>query len=78
MSGGELAKELETLRPETKVLFISGYAGQTVLDHNVVNVESNFLQKPFTLKQLASKIRTVLDHSSHTAPVAIASLQQLG
>jgi len=81
MSGGEFAKELETLRPETKVLFISGYAGQTVLDHNVINVENNFLQKPFTLKQLASKIRTVLDHSGHTAPVAanvIASLQQLG
>jgi two-component system cell cycle sensor histidine kinase/response regulator CckA len=29
MSGGELAKELGTLRPETRVLFVSGYAGQT-------------------------------------------------
>ena len=37
------------------MLFVSGYAGQTVLDHKVVNVESNFLQKPFTLKQLAGK-----------------------
>jgi hypothetical protein len=35
------------------VLFVSGYAGQTLLDRNVVNVENNFLQKPFTLKQLA-------------------------
>ena len=32
------------------------------MDHKVVDVESNFLQKPFTLKQLASKVRTVLDH----------------
>jgi two-component system, cell cycle sensor histidine kinase and response regulator CckA len=70
MSGGELAKELETLRPETRVLFVSGYAGQTVLDHNVVNVESNFLQKPFTLKQLANKVRTVLDYTGNAAPTA--------
>ena len=68
MSGGELAKELGTLRPETRVLFVSGYAGQTVLDHDVVNVENNFLQKPFTLKQLSSKIRTVLDHSHNAVP----------
>ena len=61
MSGGQLAKELETLSPATRVLFVSGYTGQTVLDHKVVDVESNFLQKPFTLKQLASKVRTVLD-----------------
>ncbi len=68
MSGGELAKELGTLRPETRVLFVSGYAGQTVLDHDVVNVENNFLQKPFTLKQLSGKIRTVLDHSHNAVP----------
>ena len=73
MSGGELARELETLRPETKVLFVSGYAGQTVLDHKVVNVENNFLQKPFTLKQLATKVRTVLDHSC-TVPMAASTI----
>jgi two-component system, cell cycle sensor histidine kinase and response regulator CckA len=61
MSGGQLATELEKLHPETKLLFVSGYPGQTVLDHKVVDVDSNFLQKPFTLKQLASKVRTVLD-----------------
>ena len=72
MSGGELAKELETLRPETRVLFVSGYPGQTVLDHKVVDVENNFLQKPFTLKQLASKVRTVLDHSNNTVPARLA------
>jgi two-component system, cell cycle sensor histidine kinase and response regulator CckA len=79
MSGGELARELETLRPETRVLFVSGYAGQTVVDHKVVDVESNFLQKPFTLKQLAGKVRMVLDHSPAVpiAAHAIASLQQL-
>lgn len=72
ISGGELAKELGTLRPETRVLFVSGYAGQIVLDHDVVNVENNFLQKPFTLKQLASKIRAILDHSHHAVPTIAA------
>ncbi len=72
MSGGELAKAIESLCPETLVLFVSGYAGQTVLDHKVVNVESNFLQKPFTLKQLAGKIRAVLDRTSLSAPVTAA------
>ncbi len=61
MSGGELARELEKLRPETKLLFVSGYPGETVVDHKVVEVDSNFLQKPFTLNQLAKKVRNVLD-----------------
>jgi two-component system, cell cycle sensor histidine kinase and response regulator CckA len=66
MSGGELARELEKLRPETKLLFVSGYPGETVVDHKVVEIETNFLQKPFTLKQLATKVRNVLDHRNDT------------
>jgi DNA-binding NtrC family response regulator len=64
MSGGQLAKEFAALHPETKILFVSGYAGQTILDHKVVDVEHNFLQKPFTLRQLANKVRAVLDRTS--------------
>jgi two-component system, cell cycle sensor histidine kinase and response regulator CckA len=63
ISGGQLAKELSTIRPNTRVLFVSGYAGQTVMDHKVVDVEHNFLQKPFTLRQLATKVRAVMDRS---------------
>jgi two-component system, cell cycle sensor histidine kinase and response regulator CckA len=73
MSGGELARELEKIRPETKLLFVSGYPGQTVVDHKVVDVESNFLQKPFTLKQLAKKVRGVLDAQPVVAQAALAS-----
>jgi two-component system, cell cycle sensor histidine kinase and response regulator CckA len=61
LSGGQLATELATLRPETLLLFVSGYAGKTVLDHNVIDLETNFLQKPYTLKQLSGKIRAALD-----------------
>lgn len=61
MSGGQLAKELGTMRPATKLLFVSGYAGKTVLDHKVVDLEANFLQKPYTLKRLSHKIREALN-----------------
>jgi len=60
MSGGQLAKELKRVRPETRLLFVSGYAGKTVLEHNVFDLETNFLQKPFSLKQLSAKIREAL------------------
>jgi len=60
MSGGTLANELSLLRPEAKWLFVSGYAGKTVLDHKVFDLETNFLQKPYSLKQFSSKVRVAL------------------
>jgi two-component system, cell cycle sensor histidine kinase and response regulator CckA len=64
ISGGQLAKELKMMRPDTRVLFVSGYAGQTILDYKIVDVENNLLQKPYTLRQLASKVRAVLDRDA--------------
>jgi FixJ family two-component response regulator len=64
MSGGELARELAQLRPGMKYLFVSGYAGKTVLDHKVVDLNTNFLQKPYTLKQFGLKIRSALNHAT--------------
>ncbi len=78
LSGGELAEELERLRPDTKVLFVSGYPGQTVIDHKVVDLESNFLQKPFTLKQLAKKVRAVLDDDGKVALLAAETVEHPG
>jgi PAS domain S-box-containing protein len=63
LSGGELARELQHVRPETRLLFVSGYAGKTVQEHKMIDVETNFLQKPFTLRQLSGKIRETLDQS---------------
>ena len=67
MSGGQLAKELAQLRPDTKLLFISGYAGKTLLDHKVIDLETNFVQKPYTLKQLSLKIRYALKQAANPA-----------
>jgi len=64
MSGGTLAKEIALRRPETRFLFVSGYAGKTILDHKVVDLERNFLQKPYTLKQLSLKIRSALNSAA--------------
>lgn len=67
MSGGELAKELGRVTPKIKFLFVSGYAGKTVLDHHVMDLETNFLQKPYSLKQLAAKIRATLENNAAAA-----------
>ena len=61
MSGGELARHLLAQRPSLKVLFVSGYAEKTVVDHGVMELTGSFLQKPFALKMLALKIRELLD-----------------
>ena len=64
MSGGELARQLSQQQAGTKFLFVSGYAGKTLLDHDVFDLDTNFLQKPFTLKQLSHKVRAVLERPS--------------
>ncbi|MFQ5788959.1 MAG: response regulator [Acidobacteriota bacterium] len=61
MGGRELVEHLAVLRPETKVLYLSGYTGDTVLQQNMLTPGAAFLQKPFTVKTLSSKVREVLD-----------------
>ena len=70
MSGGQLADLLAGKYPQMKVLFVSGYSEKVVLRHNIVDVQKNFLQKPFTLKSLATKIREVLGKASVAAGAA--------
>jgi two-component system cell cycle sensor histidine kinase/response regulator CckA len=50
ISAGQLVKELTAIRPGKRVRFVSGDAAQTILDHKVVDVENNFLQKPFCIE----------------------------
>jgi two-component system cell cycle sensor histidine kinase/response regulator CckA len=63
MAGPKLAALLANERPEMKVLFVSGYAEKTVLQHGNIDVTTAFLQKPFSLKMLARKVREVLEAS---------------
>jgi PAS domain S-box-containing protein len=61
MSGAELVKHLAPLHPETKVLYMSGYADHAVVHHGLLDPGTVFLQKPFTPHTLARKLREVLD-----------------
>ncbi|MBI5342299.1 MAG: PAS domain S-box protein [Deltaproteobacteria bacterium] len=61
MSGHDLAERLVPLRPEMKVLFMSGYTDKVSLHHRVLNREAAFLQKPFGPGTLTAKVREVLD-----------------
>jgi two-component system, cell cycle sensor histidine kinase and response regulator CckA len=61
MSGRILAERLRASRPETRVVFMSGYTDDAVLQRNVVESGLTFLQKPFTPLRLAAAVRSALD-----------------
>jgi two-component system cell cycle sensor histidine kinase/response regulator CckA len=64
MSGREVANQVIVLRPSTKVLFISGYTDDAIVQHGVLDPKTAFLHKPFSPDDLARKVREVLDNSS--------------
>jgi len=61
LSGPELAKRLAPLRPNMKVLFMSGYTDGTVMRHGLLDDVTSFLAKPITVASLTAKVREVLD-----------------
>ena len=61
MSGRELAEELTRLRPELKVLYMSGYTAEAPSDRGLSNQGTPFLQKPFTPPALMQRVRDLLD-----------------
>jgi two-component system cell cycle sensor histidine kinase/response regulator CckA len=61
MSGRELAERLAILRPEIRVLFMSGYPDNAIVHHGVLGTGTAFLQKPFSLYALECKVRELLD-----------------
>lgn len=56
MNGWDLAERLQSLYPSMKILFMSGYTAN-VIAHRVLDEGVNFIQKPFSMKDLAIKVR---------------------
>jgi PAS domain S-box-containing protein len=61
MSGKELAEQLAPNRPEMKILYMSGYPDNSIVQHGVLEPGTEFLQKPFALNTLEAKVRELLD-----------------
>ena len=61
MSGPDLAQQLAAFRQDMKVLYMSGYADDAIVQHGVLASNAAYLQKPFTPETLARKVREVLD-----------------
>ncbi|HZR77867.1 MAG TPA: ATP-binding protein [Chthoniobacterales bacterium] len=62
MNGPELASRLSLLRPELKVLYVSGYSADDIGDHGVLKEDLQLLQKPFSPQSLLQRVREVLSH----------------
>ena len=68
MSGRELASLTATLRPEMRVLYVSGYMEEVMAQHGVRGPEIAFLGKPFAPEELTRKVREVLDATPPSGP----------
>jgi YesN/AraC family two-component response regulator len=64
MSGPELAKRIVAVRPEIRLLFMSGYTDTPFPLHALGDNRVEFLQKPFTTHTLAERVRSVLNPRS--------------
>jgi PAS domain S-box-containing protein len=61
MKGPELARQIKSLRPEMKVLFMSGYVQKTGEAGSILDTDAECLSKPFSPRTLADKVREVLE-----------------
>ena len=83
MNGRELAQRILELRPQTRVLYMSGYTENVIGRNGTLDAGIRLLQKPFTLRDLKTIVREVLDSSTGEAAMPIETahgathLQQL-
>jgi two-component system, cell cycle sensor histidine kinase and response regulator CckA len=72
MSGRTLAEHLDRLRPDMKIIYMSGYTDDVILRHGVLNKGVPFVSKPFRMSDLSLTIRQILDArdpTDHTEPL---------
>jgi two-component system cell cycle sensor histidine kinase/response regulator CckA len=61
MNGQELARHLLLARPGVRVIFMSGYSTEAVASNGVLTPDAKFLQKPFSVEELTSRLHEALD-----------------
>lgn len=66
MNGRELTKQLQEICPEIKTLYMSGYTANVIAHHGVLDDGINFIQKPFSRKDLSMRVREILDSNGQT------------
>jgi len=67
MNGRELAGQVRSLCPGVKFLYMSGYAANIIAYRGVFDKEAQFIDKPFSIMDLANKVRAVLDKNDKGA-----------
>lgn len=61
ISGREAIHHIMPLQPNAKVIYMSGYSDEAIMQHGVIEPETSFIQKPFTRAILLQKVREILD-----------------
>lgn len=61
MNGRDLAEQLKTFFPDLKILFMSGYTEKVIARQSILEEGMEFIQKPFSVSEIANKVRQVLD-----------------
>jgi signal transduction histidine kinase/CheY-like chemotaxis protein len=62
-SGREVARQIRALRPEIKVIYMSGYAPSELFEEGAIEAGAGFLQKPCSIVEISGKIRQILDNA---------------
>ena len=72
MNGREFANQLLALRPDLKIIFMSGYTDNAIVRESFSDLHLNYLQKPFTLDHLTDKVQQVLLEAHPRPPLGDA------
>jgi CheY-like chemotaxis protein len=78
MNGRELAQRVAEIRPNMKVLYMSGYTENAIGHNGTLDAGITLLQKPFTLHALKAKVREVLDQTTLPQEVAMSARAGIG
>ena len=67
MSGADLAEEVKRRRPGVPILFTTGYTRNAIVHNGILDANVNLINKPYTLAEVARKLRELLDSAALTA-----------